>query len=199
MKKFDNGFLNQGTISFFENGLKDLKDKENLKFLEVGSWEGESTCWFLDNMLKGDDCKITCIDAWNDFNKEYTDHKIEEVESNFFSNIEYRKDDVEVLKGFSRDKLIAIQDRKGYYDFAYVDGGHIMKDVITDLILCFDLVKSGGIIGMDDFMLGSPQFKVGEPKDDHKRPEYAIKAFLLAFKDEIDITAVGGQVWVKKK
>ena len=195
-RKFNNSFMNDGNVSFFEQGLNHLKGMNDLRFLEIGSWEGESSCWYLDNILTGDNCSITCVDSWEG-GEEHT-NIMETIESNFLSNIESRRTNVEILKGYSKEMLLSIQDRKGYYDFVYVDGGHTLKDVITDLILSFDLVKPGGIIGMDDFMWGSPQYKVGDPKPDHMRPEHAIRTFVTAFTDEIEVIAQGGQVWVKK-
>src|SRR5574343_585970 len=40
---------------------------EELHFLEIGSFEGRSAIWFLENMLLNEKSTITCIDPWLDY------------------------------------------------------------------------------------------------------------------------------------
>ena len=44
--------------------LSEFKNKEALKFLEVGSCEGQSTNWFIETFLEHKDSMITCIDPF---------------------------------------------------------------------------------------------------------------------------------------
>lgn len=186
-----------GQIPLFNHFLLPFKNKENLRFLEIGSFEGKSTCWCLDNILTGKNNKITCIDSWEG-GSEHSDLKMLDIEKSFLLNINERKNDVEILKGLSKKCLLSIQDREDYYDFIYVDGGHTAKDVIEDLVLSFPLLKANGIMAMDDFMWGSPNHDPNNIKQDHLRPEYSIKLFLLAYQNEIKVTHFGGQVWLTK-
>ena len=181
-----------GQIGLFNTLLDSYKGKDNLNFLEVGSFEGKSTCWCLDNILTGSDCKITCLDTWEG-GFEHEDLTMSDIEARFLSNISDRKEDVEVLKGNSYDSLISLQDKIGHYDFIYIDGGHTLKDVISDLVLSFRLLKKGGIMAMDDYPWGSQEF----PLD--KRPQAAIDAFLIGWNEEIEIIHKQYQVWIRKK
>ena len=45
--------------------LEEFKNKPNLNFLEIGSYEGRSTIWLLENVLTDPSSKITCIDLFD--------------------------------------------------------------------------------------------------------------------------------------
>ena len=51
-------------ILIWNQVLKRFVGSPNLSFLEVGSWEGRSTCWLLDNVLLDESSTITCIDTF---------------------------------------------------------------------------------------------------------------------------------------
>lgn len=189
-KIFNNDWF-KARIGLFNHFLSQFKNKENIKFLEIGSFEGQSTCWCLDNILTGQNNKITCIDTWAD-GIEHRDLDMQNVEKTFLSNIAERKNDVEILKGNSRDCLLSIQNRKNYYNFIYVDGGHTLKDAITDAILSFELLAPGGLMAFDDYEWG------GEYPY-HKRPGGGINCFLMGWSDEIKIIHKQYQVWIRKK
>ena len=55
------------------------------------------------------------------------------------------------------------------YDFVYVDGCHLATCAIADIILSWDLLKTGGILIIDDYGW------LGPPLD---RPKVAVDAFL---------------------
>lgn len=44
--------------------LEVYKNKNNINFLEIGSFEGMGTNYFIDNYLTGENSFITCIDPW---------------------------------------------------------------------------------------------------------------------------------------
>ncbi len=47
-----------------------LGNKEEFHILEIGSYEGKSTTWFLDNLLLSKDSTITCVDPWMNFSQD---------------------------------------------------------------------------------------------------------------------------------
>jgi hypothetical protein len=52
-----------GNIEKFENILLKYKDKENIHFLEIGSFEGRSSCYFYENFIKDSNLStLTCVD-----------------------------------------------------------------------------------------------------------------------------------------
>lgn len=174
-------------ITYFES----LIDKTKMKqVLEIGSYEGLSTNYILDNYPR---TIVTCIDSWEGgFEHAEANIDMKSVYDRFLSNTKEHGSRLEILKGNSADHLININDRKGFYDFIYVDGGHTAIDVLQDLILSFPLLKVGGVMAMDDYQWGL------DTDPPHKIPHYAIKMFCLAYKEKIHILAVGNQLWIKK-
>ena len=172
--------------------VKHLKEEKITKALEIGSYEGASTCWLLENCLGGSDCTITCIDSWEG-GEEHSDKNMEAVYERFLANVKEFENKVEISKGYSFDRLVSIQDRKSYYDFIYIDGGHTAKDVIGDAVLAFPLLKSGGTMAFDDYV-----WCYGN-KPNADVPKHAIDLFLEAYASEIVVMHKEQQVWIKKK
>ena len=62
------------TVDWFGGG-EDLKQiikfdiESELHILEIGSFEGRSTIWFLENLLKNSKSTITCIDPWTSYSQ----------------------------------------------------------------------------------------------------------------------------------
>ena len=75
----DNG---EPVVREFDKFLSCYKDKP-CKFLEIGSYEGMSAIWMLDNVLTHQDSRLWCIDAW----AEWTGDAF----STFVNNIKLRK------------------------------------------------------------------------------------------------------------
>lgn len=188
-KEYTNGWFDTSQ-QHFNQLLAEFKNKD-VKFLEVGSWEGRSTCWMLDNILTSKNSSITCIDSWQG-GWEHSENDMLEVEKKFLSNTSEYSNKVEVIKSLSKEGLVSIQDRKEYYDFIYIDGGHTMLDVMTDGILSIDLLKPGGIIAFDDYGWGLDQ-------PQHLIPRVGIDALAMALQDEFDILISGYQIWMRKK
>jgi predicted O-methyltransferase YrrM len=78
------------------------------------------------------------------------------------------------------------------YDIVYIDGSHAAPDVMVDAALSWSLLKKGGIMIFDDYMLDwdlPPQ----------NRPKIAIEAFLRIFKKELQVLHQEYQIIIKKK
>ena len=76
-KEYTNDWFDH-QLRYFNSILQEFKGRD-VKFLEVGSWEGRSTCWMLDNILTSKDSSITCIDSWQG-GWEHSEHDMAEVE-----------------------------------------------------------------------------------------------------------------------
>lgn len=44
--------------------LAEYKDKDNLMFLEIGSFTGDSAVYMLENILTSESSRLFCIDTW---------------------------------------------------------------------------------------------------------------------------------------
>jgi predicted O-methyltransferase YrrM len=177
-------------IQIWTHYLNELKDKPNLHFLEIGSFQGRSTVWLLENILTNDTSAITCIDTFEG-SIEHTLHFQNDIKNLFdiFShNISKFKNKVNIIKDKSQD---ALKKMKEQYDFIYVDGDHKASSVIEDAILSFHLLKKGGIMIFDDYLWFQMKKFIDNPK-------VAIDAFLEIYADKITILYKNHQVIIEK-
>jgi predicted O-methyltransferase YrrM len=165
-------------ISIWQKYLEGFIDLPNLKILEIGSFEGMATCWFLDRILTHPSAKITCIDIY--FQRDF-DYNIAQTQSS---------EKVTKLIGSSHEILQTL-DRQSY-DAIYIDGNHAASHVRQDALLCWDLLKYEGLAIFDDYELTYRN----HPEDN---PQVGIDAFLESVKDEIEVIYKGYQLIVRKK
>ena len=164
------------------------------QFLEVGSFEGRSTVWTMENMMQEGDY-IYCIDTWEG-GEEHGAEDMQAVFERFKANTAIAKDKAKVVRGFAMDtsttELASIIQGGTQYDFIYIDGSHIAKDVLTDACMAWPLLKPKGIMVFDDYVWGNP-------RDILHRPKVAIDAFVNIFAEEVEVIHVGYQLVVRKK
>jgi predicted O-methyltransferase YrrM len=157
------------------------------RFLEIGSYEGRSTVWILENLLTNWKDQITCIDH---FDAMYRD--------NFFSNMKAFEPElkVRVLKSDSFHALADLNvSPSRRYDGIYIDGGHRAKETLSDLVLSWPLLRHGGIMIVDDYKYHSDKWP---PTPKIETPKPAIDAFLKMYKKELKVVHKGYQVMVEK-
>lgn len=160
----------------WEKVIKKLSNKDN--FLEVGSFEGRSAIWFIENGLNNNGT-ITCID--NNYNDWFDDNINLCLKNNSNKNLIK-------LHGESYFELANLIINKKEFDLIYIDGSHIAKDVIVDACLCFKLLKKDGIIIFDDYLL----------RDDHCTAKIAIDLFTDMNKNCIQYLHIGFQLIIQK-
>ena len=175
-------------IPTWNNALSFLKDREGISALEIGSFEGKSARWLLENILTHSSASITCVDTFLG-SEEHT----EELKNNLFQRFQHNMTPFEskviIHKGFSGDVLRTLS---GKYDIVYIDGDHHAPSVLEDAVLAFPLVKYGGIMIFDDYLwTGGGQHEVNNPK-------VAIDAFLRCYRNKFNILLMGHQVIVQK-
>lgn len=161
--------------------LEPFKGQPNIHYLEIGVSEGRSALWMLENIIIDPAARITCLDVFTR----------KEIHSRFLSNLILSGflDKVTMIKGKSQTTLRTLPLNS--YDIVYIDGSHTAPNVMVDAALSWSLLKEGGIMIFDDYMLDwelPPQ----------ERPKIAIEAFLRIFKKELQIIHQDYQVMVKK-
>jgi len=174
----------------FDEFLSEFKDKP-LMFLEIGSFEGMSTIWMLENILTNKESRLFCIDAWAEWTGDAFVRFVENI------NKTGLKDKVRIVKGDSSEELRIFP--KEYFDFIYVDGDHDERAVIKDAIGSFRVLKKGGIIAFDDYLLGIRYPNSPGSKAMNGSTKKAIDYFLDVFQDELEIIHKDYQVWIRKK
>lgn len=153
--------------------------------LEVGSLEGRSALWFLDNILTHPDSRIMCVDpwAWNPVHEENFDRNTREC----------------VMAG----KLVKVKDyAEGFLrslteelDFAYLDGSKEAQDFLACAVLVWPHIKPGGVLIFDDYAWVASAGEKG-PK---LPPKPGINAFLELWAGEYDLIHRSWQVIIRKR
>ncbi|WP_165486579.1 class I SAM-dependent methyltransferase [Methylobacterium sp. GXF4] len=121
--------------------------------VEIGSFEGRSSVWILQNLLKNDRSKLHCIDTFEG-GQEYSPDQLDGLYDRFNSNIRATGNlhKVVIHKKKSFEALVELNHGKCLADFIYVDGSHESQDVIADLILSFNMLRPGGLMICDDYI-----------------------------------------------
>jgi predicted O-methyltransferase YrrM len=166
---------------------------ERKKFLEIGAFEGRATTWIVENMME-DGGKIVCIDTWEG-GEEHVNGEMTGAEDRFDYNREelhkkFPRRHVSKHKGKSHFSLSLLIGWKNF-DFIYIDGSHIAKDVLTDACMAWPLLRNNGIMVFDDYLWGDMS------RPNHV-PKPAIDAFVNIFIEELKIVHVGYQYIVRK-
>jgi len=131
------------------------------RILEIGNWEGRSTNWFLSNCCQHPNSELRAVDP----------HPRPDRYSRFLSNVSANEhcSRLQIFRGRSSD--ICGTWPRNTFDAAYIDGSHEGLDVMTDAVLCWRLLRPGGIMIFDDYRW----------KGDGRRkvlPRHAIDAFV---------------------
>src|SRR5262245_17967752 len=128
---------------FFGEELK-WNAKDARVIVEIGSREGSSALWFLNNLLLADESRLYCVDPWEESPEFF---------ENFQANIREHpaRDKVKVIRSRSYHALQQML-REGFQcDLVYVDGSHTAHDVLWDLMLSFKILRVGGVMMCDDY------------------------------------------------
>lgn len=152
--------------------------KERLRGLELGSFEGRSAVFFLQEICTHPTSRLICVDQWHNA----------EIYGRFLSNILAigRHDRCEARKGDTHQMLRCMKQR---FDFIYVDADHKADAVLTDAILAWPLLVSGGVLIFDDYRWQSPGVLA---------PKIGIDAFLQAFDGQYEVLHLQWQLILKK-
>ena len=166
------------------------------KFLEIGSLEGRSACWLMQNLLS-ETGTMVCIDTW-DGNPEIAPDLVLESYDRFMHNTQLATRPKQHLEVYRQDSVRALArllaTDQSTFDFIYIDGSHEACDVLTDACLSWPLLKPGGILVFDDYLLGTDIGGI----DMLHRPKSAVDAFTSLFNSQMQTVSCGLQYIVRK-
>ena len=163
-------------------------------FLEIGSFEGRSTVWIGEHMMKEGDY-LWCVDTWRG-GEEHSAEDMGEVQQRFLRNME-KLENLKPLDWYAiRETSVMALGEKIHehyiFEFIYIDGSHQAKDVLTDACMAWQVLAPGGIMVFDDYVWG-------DPRDILHRPKIAIDAFVNIFAEDLTVVHSGYQLVVKKR
>lgn len=160
------------------------------RVLEIGSYEGRSTCYILKACALHSPVDVYCIDTWLG-GAELRDIDFGAVENRFDENVrlmlnhtnsQTNPSRVHKRKGLSSvemAKMIANQER---FDLIYIDGSHKASDVFLDAAMAFELLRVGGGLIFDDYnILENPR------PNEYAIPTIAIDAFMNVYNNQLEM------------
>jgi predicted O-methyltransferase YrrM len=136
--------------SAWANDLAHLKDKPYVRGLEIGCFEGQSTCWWLDNILTDPSSGLTCVDP---FAIPMDSTLLRYFERYFDHNVIASGAGERVTKLVGNSQVLLRTLPPSHFDFVYVDGSHRVGDVLQDAVLDWTVLKPGGTAMFDDYDL----------------------------------------------
>jgi predicted O-methyltransferase YrrM len=165
---------------------------KHTKFLEIGSFEGRSACWMLENSLD-DKGTLVCVDNWYGVPEHAADGEV--AKNRFDNNIAISRKDAQIVVKMTADSqsgLGMMLNKQEKFDYIYVDGHHSAPLVLSDMCMAFWLLEIGGVMHMDDYEWG-----LNRDLPTH-HPKIAIDAFTTCFKDKIEVIHVGYQYALRR-
>jgi predicted O-methyltransferase YrrM len=192
---------------FTDDGLHSVKldRKSETHILEIGSFEGKSTIWFLENLLINDKSTITCVDPWmnynqdknslNSYNTDNTEWKFKDlgIKETFLNNIVKSRfsNKVRIIQELSDIALPQLITQNKKYHLIFIDGNHVAPYVLMDTILSWNLLEKNGYLVFDDYLWGLD-------KEKNLRPKESIDYFIEIFHDYIEIIYDGYRKVIKR-
>ena len=166
-------------IPNFEKCMLEVGAKRK-HFLEIGAYEGRSTCWLINNIGEGG--TIYSIDPFVG---------MEEIEERFKNNTREAVKGTKVIschvKSTSYQALAKMISNKQEFDFIYIDGDHDPATTLADAAMAWGMLKTGGVMLFDDYEYPQEPTKVG------------IQGFMQGFVGKYDLVLQNYQLAVKKK
>lgn len=179
------------------------------RILEIGSYEGRSACFFIEQCAAEAPLELHCIDSW----EGGIEHQKGAIAEAVMSDVERRFDantlfaasqvphEVKLVKHKTLShpalaKLIA-SGEKSSFDLIYIDGSHQAPDVLADAVLAFPLLRVGGLMAFDDYLWHIEPLGRQDPLN---MPKPGIDAFLNTYQRKMRVVpgAPLGQIYANK-
>jgi SAM-dependent methyltransferase len=161
-----------------------------LRLIEIGCFEGRATSYMIQRCSEFGPLSLCCIDTWSG-SVDLSPARMVGVEDRFDYNVALAiskvttKVDFRKLKLSSSSALIQLLSTgEKRFDLIYIDGSHNAPDVLLDAVLAFRLLRTGGIMILDDYLWTmEPQRSV----DLLNTPKLAIDAFTSIYMRKLRI------------
>lgn len=169
--------------------LDDLKGKAGLHYLEIGTFEGRSALWMLENIATHPTARLTIIDAFEEHSqKTFTDNVALSGEAAKF----------DIKAGLSTEKIREVALNS--VDLAYIDGSGRGIVMLSDLVSTWNLVKVGGVIICSRYSITPGLRRALDLRAGDPGPHEAIDAFLKIYGPYVQVLAQqGNYVAVRKR
>lgn len=165
-----------------------------VRALEIGAFDGVSSNLMLDFLFTHPSSEVHVIDP---FEVDRTTPQVSgQTRLDFHENrsigghgerLHLHEDCSAKVLG----SMLASDDYWESFDFIYIDGSHLGKDVLTDAVMAWNLLKVGGVLAFDDYQW---QWEPN-PLD---RPKAGIDAFHSVFAPRLELLRSNARrIWRK--
>ena len=168
-------------IPTWDEVLADYKGRPGLNYLEVGVFEGRSAIWMLENVLTHPTSRLTAVDVFP-----------LQLKARFAGNLKKSGLAQKAIPVQGYSEIVLRQLPLDTFDIIYIDGSHRARNVLSDVVLSWELLKTGGLLIFDDYRLDVDILPID------LRPKLAIDTFLTSFGNEIETVHRGYQIFVRK-
>ena len=125
-------------------------------YLEVGTFQGSSAAWMLDNVLSHPLSECYCVDVWRDMALRSNGRRFvrsgNDIELAARANLAKYGSKVIIVKGNSAEVLRTWQH--GPHQIIYIDGDHGFAGCLADSYASWPLLSPGGVVIWDDYSDG---------------------------------------------
>jgi hypothetical protein len=170
-------------VAVWSKVLESYKAKPDIRYLEIGVYEGRSLLWMLENVLTHSTARATAVDPLDGSYKE-----------TFLANLKQSGSGDKVTTDSRFSQVALRQQPLECYDIIYVDGSHERDDLLEDAVLCWRLLKPTGIIIFDDYRWYESPFQDCGTAD----PRIALDAFMKCFGHHFAVIHNGYQLILRK-
>lgn len=124
-----------------------LRRLDPLNWLELGSFEGRSALWTVENMFLNPGSRITCVDVWQTWAvfQDKADYSYEAIFDSNTSGIPQ----IVKRKGTAREVLPTLPP--GSFHGCYIDTSHEEDDTLAEARLALPLMLPGAMVIFDDY------------------------------------------------
>lgn len=183
-------------IDIFNNRF--LLQNDKIQILEIGSWSGTSICALVKNIKNSFG---TSIDMWENYeeNENISYVKDLQVKESVLQNMKLYdiEDRIKLIQGDSKEQLFYLIKQNKSYDLIYVDGSHLLVDVIVDLHLSWNLLKSNGIMIIDDYLFNLDKLEYND-KYITETIKYSVDKFLKEKQGQYKLLKMNYRVFLQK-
>tara|TARA_B100001094_G_C18138397_1_gene776485 strand:+ start:936 stop:1631 length:696 start_codon:yes stop_codon:yes gene_type:complete len=180
-KKITQDYFSSHAYNFY----KIIKKFKNFKYLEIGSFEGNSAMFVAKNFKNS---KIYCVDNWFG-TEEYNNLNFSTLENNFDFNMRE-------FNNINKFKMLSnnfFKNNKINFDIIYIDGYHKGFQVLEDFKNSWNILNDNGVIIFDDFI-----WKFYDKIEDN--PCFVINSYLRNISNKVKILKVSNsQLFIQKK
>jgi hypothetical protein len=178
--------------------LDDGRGNVPKRMLEVGTYEGRSALWFLENVLTHRHSRLFCVDNFDNQSVCFRGREVRNTDpfATLSANLKPYAGKVTICRGESGDQLrrmwvsLRLVKEVNRFDLIYIDAGRHSRNVLEDAVLSWSMLRVGGVMIMDDYTFSKDK--------DATCPRMGIDAFLACYAHELLLLKVGWQVFVKK-